>query len=309
MMMIPEAYADRDDLPDHLKGFYAFHSCLMEPWDGPASVCFTDGTRRRRDAGPQRPAPRPLGRDQATATSCSAPRPACCRSSRTRSSRLGRLAPGKLFLVDLEAGRIVDDARGQGAGRHAAALRPLVRGERRPLRRPPAQGAASTLAQPLRDLPARLRLLAGGPARPARADGASRRGADRLDGQRQRARRAVRPAPAAVLLLQAALRAGDQPADRPDPRVDRHVAGHRRRRRGQPARGDARARAPARRWSQPILRNGELETLRSLEHPCFKAHTIDITWPVAGRARGPARAAWPRSATRPTTRSPPASTS
>ena len=64
MMMIPEAYADRDDLPDHLKGFYAFHSCLMEPWDGPASVCFTDGTRRRRDARPQRPAPRPLGRDQ-----------------------------------------------------------------------------------------------------------------------------------------------------------------------------------------------------------------------------------------------------
>ena len=43
MMMIPEAYADRDDLPDHLKGFYAFHSCLMEPWDGPAAVCFTDG--------------------------------------------------------------------------------------------------------------------------------------------------------------------------------------------------------------------------------------------------------------------------
>src|SRR5919204_382614 len=43
MMMIPEAYQDRDDLSDELKGFYAFHSCLMEPWDGPAAVCFTDG--------------------------------------------------------------------------------------------------------------------------------------------------------------------------------------------------------------------------------------------------------------------------
>ena len=43
MMMIPEAYRDRDDLPDDLKGFYAFHSCIMEPWDGPASVAFTDG--------------------------------------------------------------------------------------------------------------------------------------------------------------------------------------------------------------------------------------------------------------------------
>ena len=43
MMMIPEAYRDREDLPEELKGFYAFHSCLMEPWDGPASVAFTDG--------------------------------------------------------------------------------------------------------------------------------------------------------------------------------------------------------------------------------------------------------------------------
>ena len=43
MMMIPEAYEDRDDLPEDLKGFYAFHSCLMEPWDGPAAVAFTDG--------------------------------------------------------------------------------------------------------------------------------------------------------------------------------------------------------------------------------------------------------------------------
>ena len=43
MMMIPEAWRDREDLPDYLKGFYAFHSCLMEPWDGPASVAFTDG--------------------------------------------------------------------------------------------------------------------------------------------------------------------------------------------------------------------------------------------------------------------------
>ena len=43
MMMIPEAYENRDDLPEDLKGFYAFHSCLMEPWDGPAAVAFTDG--------------------------------------------------------------------------------------------------------------------------------------------------------------------------------------------------------------------------------------------------------------------------
>src|SRR3954454_10461165 len=43
MMMIPEAYAGRDDLPDELKAFYEFHSSFMEPWDGPAAVAFTDG--------------------------------------------------------------------------------------------------------------------------------------------------------------------------------------------------------------------------------------------------------------------------
>ena len=109
MMMIPEAYADRDDLPDELKGFYAFHSCLMEPWDGPAAVVLHRRPRRRRDARPQRPAPRPLGARRRTATSSSARRPACSASRPENVKRLGRLAPGKLFLVDLEQGRIVED--------------------------------------------------------------------------------------------------------------------------------------------------------------------------------------------------------
>ena len=43
MMMIPEATAGRDDLPPELLGFYAYHQCLMEAWDGPAAVSFTDG--------------------------------------------------------------------------------------------------------------------------------------------------------------------------------------------------------------------------------------------------------------------------
>src|SRR5919108_450003 len=43
MMLIPEAFAGRDDLTDEVKGFFRYHSCLMEPWDGPASVSFTDG--------------------------------------------------------------------------------------------------------------------------------------------------------------------------------------------------------------------------------------------------------------------------
>ena len=62
MMMIPESFIDRTDLPDDLKGFYAFHSCLMEPWDGPASVAFTDGrvVGATLDRNGLRPGRRPL---------------------------------------------------------------------------------------------------------------------------------------------------------------------------------------------------------------------------------------------------------
>jgi glutamate synthase (NADPH/NADH) large chain/glutamate synthase (ferredoxin) len=108
MMMIPEAYADREDLPDHLKGFYAFHSCLMEPWDGPASVCFTNGTvvGATLDRNGLRPGRWTETKDGyvmlGSETGMLPVEP-------SDVVRLGRLAPGKLFLVDLEAGRIVED--------------------------------------------------------------------------------------------------------------------------------------------------------------------------------------------------------
>ena len=63
MMMVPEAYRGRADVSDELRGFYAFHECLTEAWDGPAAIAFTDGPRDRRDARPQRAAARPLARD------------------------------------------------------------------------------------------------------------------------------------------------------------------------------------------------------------------------------------------------------
>src|SRR4051794_2447244 len=108
MMMIPEAYEGRDDIPDDLKGFYAFHSCLMEPWDGPAAVAFTDG--RVIGATLDRNGLRP-GRWLETTDGW------VVMGSETgvidvpaeQVLRKGRLQPGKLFLVDLERGRIVDD--------------------------------------------------------------------------------------------------------------------------------------------------------------------------------------------------------
>ncbi len=108
MMMIPEAYRDRDDLPDYLKGFYAFHSCLMEPWDGPASVAFTDGrvvgaTLDRNGLRPGRWVETTDGHVVLGSESGLLDIPP------EQVRRLGRLQPGKLFLVDLERGRIVED--------------------------------------------------------------------------------------------------------------------------------------------------------------------------------------------------------
>jgi glutamate synthase (NADPH/NADH) large chain/glutamate synthase (ferredoxin) len=108
MMMIPEAYRNRTDLPEELKGFYAFHSCLMEPWDGPASVAFTDGrvvgaTLDRNGLRPGRWVITKDGHVVLGSESGLLDVPA------DQIERLGRLQPGKLFLVDLEQGRVVDD--------------------------------------------------------------------------------------------------------------------------------------------------------------------------------------------------------
>ena len=108
MMMIPEAYRNRDDLPEDLKGFYAYHSCLMEPWDGPASVAFTDGrvvgaTLDRNGLRPGRWVETTDGHVVLGSEIGLLDIPP------EQIRRLGRLQPGKLFLVDLERGRIVED--------------------------------------------------------------------------------------------------------------------------------------------------------------------------------------------------------
>jgi glutamate synthase (NADPH/NADH) large chain len=88
-----------------LQAFYEYHSSLMEPWDGPASIAFTDGTvigavlDRERPAGPVA-----LLRDART-TSCSWRRRSACSTSRPRTSEQERLHPRPIFLVDTSRGR------------------------------------------------------------------------------------------------------------------------------------------------------------------------------------------------------------
>ncbi|MSY59472.1 MAG: glutamate synthase large subunit [Actinobacteria bacterium] len=108
MMMIPEAYEGRDDLPEHLKAFYAFHSCVMEPWDGPASVSFSDGTiiGATLDRNGLRPGRWVETKDGWVVL---ASETGVLDIPVENVLRKGRLQPGKLFLVDLARGRIVED--------------------------------------------------------------------------------------------------------------------------------------------------------------------------------------------------------
>ncbi len=301
MMMIPEAYRKRDDLPEDLKGFYAFHSCLMEPWDGPASVAFTDGrvvgaTLDRNGLRPGRwvettdghvvlgseiglldippragPPPRAPAAGQAVP-----------RRPRARTHRRGR--------------------GGQARGRPRAS--PTASGTRAtPCRSPSCEPSDQvTLSdQPLRTAPARVRLLPGGPARAARADGARRRRAGRLDGQRPLAGRALRPGAAAVLLLQAAVRAGHQPADRPDPRGDRDEPGDEP---GHPSATCSKRRPSTRTSSCSNSRSCSTASWRrcaTSTTTCSPRARSTSTWPLAGGRGGHergARAHLPRSVTK-----------
>jgi glutamate synthase domain-containing protein 2/glutamate synthase domain-containing protein 1/glutamate synthase domain-containing protein 3 len=108
MMMVPEAWENHDSMPDYLRDFYAFHSCLMEPWDGPASVAFCDGTLlgATLDRNGLRP-----GRWQVTKDDfvVMASETGVLEYPADQIVRKGRLAPGKIFMVDLDKGRVVED--------------------------------------------------------------------------------------------------------------------------------------------------------------------------------------------------------
>jgi glutamate synthase (NADPH) large chain len=108
MMMIPESYEHRDDMSPELRGFYAYHQCLMEAWDGPAAIAFTDG--RVIGATLDRNGLRP-GRWYETSDGwvVLASEAGVLPDSPANVVRKGRLQPGRLFLVDLGDGRIVPD--------------------------------------------------------------------------------------------------------------------------------------------------------------------------------------------------------
>jgi glutamate synthase (NADPH/NADH) large chain len=108
MMLIPEAWAGNPLMDPARKAFYEYHAALMEPWDGPAAVAFTDGRQiaATLDRNGLRPARFCVTRDDVV---CLASESGVLPFREEDIVRKWRLQPGKMLLIDLEQGRIVED--------------------------------------------------------------------------------------------------------------------------------------------------------------------------------------------------------
>jgi len=108
MMVVPEAWQTQDDMDPIKRAFYEYYACVMEPWDGPASISFTDGTMigATLDRNGLRPS-RYLLTDDGTLIMGSETGALCVDQSTVVEK--GRLQPGKIFIADLEKGRIISD--------------------------------------------------------------------------------------------------------------------------------------------------------------------------------------------------------
>jgi len=109
LMMIPEAWENHETMPQNRRDFYAFHASLMEPWDGPACVTFTDGNQVGAvlDRNGLRPSRFWVTNDGLVVLASEV---GVLDIPAENIVRKGRLQPGKMFLVDIEAGRIIEDS-------------------------------------------------------------------------------------------------------------------------------------------------------------------------------------------------------
>jgi len=108
MMLIPEAWQHHATMAPAKRDFYAYHACLMEPWDGPAALAFTDGIKVGAvlDRNGLRPSRYTVTHDDRVIM---ASETGVLPVDPTNIARKGRLEPGRMFMVDLEQGRIIED--------------------------------------------------------------------------------------------------------------------------------------------------------------------------------------------------------
>ncbi len=278
MMMVPEAYRGRPDVSEELRGFYAFHECLTEAWDGPAAIAFSDG--RVLGAMLDRNGLRP-GRWLETHDGwvILASEAGVLDVPPADVLRKGRLQPGKLFLVDLERGRVVPDHE---VKQQIATQRPYgewFAREHVSLGDLPSRPALRPRAEPLR----RLQLAFGYTQEDMKV---------MLAPLAVNAEEAIgsmgNDTPLAVLsdrlpllysyFKQLFAQVTNPPIDSTREAVVMSVGSLVGSERNLLDETPAHARQLV--IENPILRDDQLESLRQVDSEIFKAQTLDITWPV-----------------------------
>jgi glutamate synthase (NADPH) large chain len=284
MMMIPEAYRDRTDVPPALRGFYDYHSCVMEPWDGPAVVAFTDGTQvgATLDRNGLRP-----GRWVQTADGyvVLASETGVVQAPPSEIVRKGRLQPGKIFLVDLDEGRIVEDEEvkakvagqrpyGEWYAERVVHLDDLPERAPRAPRVEPLRSKQLAFGYSQEDLRMIIAPMAANGEEPTASMGNDAALAVLSD----------RQPPLFSYFKQLFAQVTNPPIDPIREQVVMSLA--------TSVGGSLNLldESPAHTHQlfmrQPILRNHELEKLRQVSHDVFHAATIDLTWPIELGAEG-----------------------
>ena len=278
MLMIPEAYRTRKDLDPDVKGFYDFHSCLMEPWDGPAAVVFTDG--RVAGAVLDRNGLRPGRWIQDTeGYVVLASEAGVMTVAPEHVQRKGRLAPGKVFMVDLEEGRIVED---EEVKRRVARRKPYAEWYERAvvhINDLPDREPRAPRVEPLRSKQLAfgytqedLRLVIAPMATKGEEPVAS------MGNDSALAVLSDRQPPLFSYFKQLFAQVTNPPIDPIRETVVTSLQAC------VGAEANLLAETPEQAhqlvMDQPILRNHELEKLRQVSHDVFDAATLDITWPV-----------------------------
>jgi glutamate synthase (NADPH) large chain len=277
-MLIPEAYQGRPELKQEVRDFYAYHSSLIEPWDGPAAVAFTDGRviGATLDRNGLRPGRWVVTRDGWVVL---ASETGVLKATEDQIVMKGRLRPGKLFLVDLERDRIVPDdevkadlARrnpyGEWLHDRVVHIEDLPEKSPRVPRVEPLRAKQLAFGWTEEDLKVILAPMARDGTEPTGSMGndvALASLSDRLPPLfsyfKQLFAQVTNPAidpirESVVMSLTACI----------GPEIN--------------LLGETPDHCHQLVMPQPILRNGELEKLRQVDHSVFEARTIDATWPV-----------------------------
>ena len=284
MMMIPEAYRTRMDLDPDVRGFYDFHSCLIEPWDGPAAVVFTDG--KIAGATLDRNGLRPGRWIQDTeGYVVLASEAGVLTVAPEHIQRKGRLQPGKMFLLDLEQGKIIED---ETVKRLVARQQPygdwyresVVHIDDLPEREPLTPRIERLRSKQLafgysqEDLKQVIAPMAAKAEEPVASMGNDASLAVLSD----------RQPPLFAYFKQLFAQVTNPPIDPIRESVVMSLQVGVGRERNLLMEHPSQAHQLV--MDQPILRNHELEKLRQVSHEVFDAATLDITWPIEGAAAG-----------------------